>query len=412
MLSSDELTALVAGLESVGTELTEGSFQVQPDDEDIHMAVERRLTELIGDPARKLHHGRSRNDLVATDLKLYVRENTAAVNGQLSQVIQSLVTLAEQHQDTPFPGHTHLQQAQVISLGHLLLARAWSLRGDYLHLREAVGRHNSCPLGSGALGGATVPVDRAWLAKQLGFAGPAPNSVEAVTSRDFVLDILYALTRLGAHLSQLAEDFILWSSQEFGFVTLDDTIATGSSLLAHKKNPDVFELLRGKCGRLAGNLTGLLVTLKGLPGGYNKDLQEDKEPLFDSIETMTSLLPGLQAALEGVSFNTGVIAEKLHPALLSERIVAYLTDKGLPFREAYGICGQAVKLAEDTGLPLTNLSLTRWQELSSAFEEDVIDLLAQPWSVPASGVAGGSNRAAVKAQVKELSEWLESVATV
>lgn len=302
-LSSADTRAIATGLETIRGELEAELFPFRDDDEDIHMAIERRLTELIGEPARKLHFGRSRNDQVTTDLRLYTREQASQIVRAAGRIIAQLVAMAEEHAPVPFPGHTHLQQAQVVSLGHLLLAQATSLQADVIFLDQVAAGLAMCPLGSGALAGSTAQVDREWIATELGFAGPTENSVEAVSSRDFVMDLLYGCCRLGVHLSRLAEDFILWTSQEFGFAVLGDSVATGSSLLAHKKNPDVFELARAKAGRLVGNLTGFLTVLKGLPAGYNKDLQEDKEPLFDSVATLLALLPALEAALQQTEFS-------------------------------------------------------------------------------------------------------------
>ena len=407
LLEQDDLTAIIQGLKGISAEFEQGEFELHEEDEDIHMAIERRLGELIGEPARRLHHGRSRNDQVATDLRLYAIDQTDRVRDLLRQVVRALIDLAGEYAGTPFPGHTHLQQAQVISLGHLLLAHAWSLRSDDEFLTQVQQAASICPLGSAALGGSTAPVDREWIARELGFDSPSDNSVEAVASRDFVMDLLYGLSRLGVHLSRLAEDFILWTSQEFGFVTLDDSVATGSSLLAHKKNPDVFELIRGKSGRLLGNHTGFLATVKGLPSGYNKDLQEDKEPLFDSVDTVLQLLPALEVTLQGVTFNTDRIAAQLSPYLKAERLVQYLTKRGVAFREAYGLAGALVREAESKGVALDDLPLETLREASPAFDEDIRAVLAAAWTIPAEGVMGGSNRAAVERQLQELRGWLE-----
>ncbi|MCH8838404.1 MAG: argininosuccinate lyase [Candidatus Marinimicrobia bacterium] len=407
LLSAGELLAISGGLESIREELAAGKFAFSDDDEDIHMAIERRLEELIGSAANKLHTGRSRNDQVATDLHLFCRESGEQVSAALREVIAVLVVLAEAQASQPFPGHTHLQQAEVLSLGHILLAHATALRSDTgLLERTASDAMAACPLGAGALGGSPVAVDRHWIATELGFAAPAPNSIEAVSSRDCALDLLYALSRLGVHLSRLAEDVILWSSIEFGYATLDDATATGSSLLAHKKNPDVFELARGKSGRLIGHLTGLLTTIKGLPGGYNKDLQEDKEPLFDSVDTALGLLAALKPALEGLTFHSARIVAALSPQLKAQRLVAYLVGKGLAFRQAYGVAGALVSRAEKEGVALEALDLDVFQEESELFGADVLELLHQPWVVPDEGVYGGSSVKSVQEQIKELQGWL------
>jgi argininosuccinate lyase len=407
VLSKDELDAIDGGLEEIGKELEEGEFEFLESDEDIHMAIERRLAERIGGAADKLHHGRSRNDQVATDVRMFMMDHADQIHRVLRGVIKALVNLASGHIHTPFPGHTHLQQAQVVSLGQQLLAHAWSLKSDSELLRSVASSASSCPLGAAALGGSSVPVDRAWIARELGFTSPSANSVEAITSRDFVMDMLYGLSRLGVHLSRLAEDFILWNSQEFGFVVLDDSVATGSSLLAHKKNPDVFELARGKCGRLIGNHTGFMTTMKGLPLGYNKDFQEDKEPLFDSVDTILQILPALEAVLGGVTFQGDTISRALSPMLKAERLVQYLTERGVPFREAYRAAGRLVKTAEDQGIHLEELPIETFRKASDGFEEDILNVLAEEWQIPADGVQGGSNVKSMERQFSELNEWLD-----
>ncbi|UCH10481.1 MAG: argininosuccinate lyase [Fidelibacterota bacterium] len=407
VIDDEELEKIIQGLEGIGEELEEGEFEFLESDEDIHMAIERRLAERIGKPADKLHHGRSRNDQVATDLRLFVMDHSDQIQQALRAVIKVLAELAAEYVDTPFPGHTHLQQAQVVSLGHLLLAHAWSLKSDAELLSAVASSSSSCPLGAAALGGSAAAVDREWIAKELGFTKASENSVEAVTSRDFVLDMLYGLSRLGVHLSRLAEDFILWNSQEFGFIVLDDSVATGSSLLAHKKNPDVFELARGKCGRLVGNHAGFLTTMKGLPLGYNKDFQEDKEPLFDSVDTVLQILPALEAALGGVTFQTDTISQALSPLLKAERIVQYLTERSVPFREAYGAAGRLVKEAENQGILLEKLPIEAYRKVSNVFMKDIQHILAEGWQIPGDGVLGGSHVKSVQRQIKAVNAWLE-----
>lgn len=407
-ISRDDLADIRTGLEGIRQELETDTFEILDGDEDIHMAVERRLGELIGTAAGHLHTGRSRNDLVATDLRLYAREQNDRVAKMLSSVLGQLVTMAETHTETIFPGHTHLQQAEVLSLGHLLLAHAWRLKGDVDLLVHVQTTTSVCPLGAGALGGSPVPVDRDWISRQLGFDRPADNSIEAVESRDYVLDLLYAMSRIGLHLSSLAEDFIIWNSREFGFLTLADSTATGSSLLAHKKNPDVFELIRGKCGRLVGRLTGFMTTIKSLPSGYNKDLQEDKEPLFDAVDTLHLILPALEETLTGVIFIPEKIAGKLSPHLKASRIVRYLAAKGLPFRDAYGIAGSLVREAESKDLDLEQLPLEVMQSLSANIEDDLKDELAEEWLIPDEGVQGGSNKASIARQISILGAWLRN----
>jgi argininosuccinate lyase len=409
-LKANDLTAITKGLQMVGQELSAATFEIRDQDEDIHMAIERRLGELIGAAAGRLHTGRSRNDQVATDLRLYSRDQNNQIVGALIPVLEQLVTMAEGQVETAFPGHTHLQQAEVISLGQILLAHAWRVKGDVDLLTYIKITTSTCPLGAGALGGSPVPVDREWISQELDFDRPAENSVEAVESRDFVLDLLYAISRLGLHLSNLAEDFIIWNSQEFGFLTLDDSVATGSSLLAHKKNPDVFELVRGKCGRLVGHVTGFMTTMKGLPSGYNKDLQEDKEPLFDAVDTLQLILPALKAALKGVIFTPERIAEKLSPTLKTERIVRYMIAKGIPFREAYALAGSLVRESESRGMILDELPLEVMQSVSEAIGTDLKEELSAGWKIPKEGVLGGSSIESLSHQISTLQGWLRNKA--
>ncbi|MFC1481181.1 argininosuccinate lyase [Candidatus Neomarinimicrobiota bacterium] len=405
-ITHDDLEDIQAGFGQISKEWDQG-MPALDGDEDIHMYHERRLTELIGDAGKKLHRGRSRNDQVATGLRLYVRARATELETNLRQVIGILCAKADEHKDWPFPGHTHMQQAQVVSLGHLLAAQAWKLKGDVESMDLVRRSIAECPLGSGALAGTSLAVDREWIAKGLGFNRASQNSVEAVTSRDFVLDMTYVLARLGVHLSQLAEDMILWCSQEFGYAKLGSSTVTGSSLLPHKQNPDVFELARGKAGRLTGNVTGLLAMLKGLPGGYNKDLQEDKEALFDSVETVAGLLPAVDAALKGLSFNREHIESKISAALKSERITQYLIDKGAAFREAYQQAGSLVKHSDELDIPLDQLTAAQIDAVLSDNGKGLQEVLAVGWSVPPDGVVGGSSVASVEKQVETLKEWFD-----
>ncbi|MFC1484302.1 argininosuccinate lyase [Candidatus Neomarinimicrobiota bacterium] len=409
-LKEDDLAAITKGLQMIGQELGAATFEFRGQDEDIHMAIERRLGDLIGAAAGRLHTGRSRNDQVATDLRLYSRDQMDQLVGALIPILEQLVAMAEEQVETAFPGHTHLQQAEVISLGQILLAHAWRVKGDVDLLTCVKSTTSTCPLGAGALGGSPIPVDREWISRDLGFNRPTENSIEAVESRDFVLDLLYAMARLGLHLSSLAEDFIIWNSQEFGFLTLDDSVATGSSLLAHKKNPDVFELIRGKCGRLVGHLTGFMTTMKGLPSGYNKDLQEDKEPLFDAVDTLQLILPALAVALKGVTFTAKRIAEKLSPTLKTERIVRYLTAKEMPFREAYTLAGSLVRESESRGIELHELPLELMQSVTEAIGADLKEELSAGWKIPEEGVLGGSNKESLSRQIGILQGWLRNKA--
>ncbi|MCH7573568.1 MAG: argininosuccinate lyase [Candidatus Marinimicrobia bacterium] len=406
-LTKNDLAVIVDGLDRIGKEFAQqGGDFLTPDDEDIHMGIERRLLELAGEPALKLHYGRSRNDMVATDVLLYLRDACQSLQAEVKGVAGILLDRAQAEAGTPFPAYTHLQQAQPVSLGHLLLAYVTALQKDDRLLSDCLARMDRCPLGSGAVAGSAADVDRQQIASDLGFKRPSANSVEAVGSRDEVADFLYACARLGLHLSRMSEDFILWSSQEFGYVTLDDSTATGSSMLPHKKNPDVFELARGKTGRLIGNLCAVLVTLKGLPSGYNKDLQEDKEAMFDTAETLQTLLPALADTLKGLSFNRTVIEQRMVPELKLERLCERLVSEGVPFREAYRVAQRVALAADKKGLHVDALTVADLQKVDDRLGQQAADLLRGEWSIPDSGVAGGSSAASIKAQVVALRQWL------
>ncbi len=406
ILTPEEAETLVTGLEQVAQEWAQGRFVLQPGDEDIHTANERRLTELVGPVAGKLHTGRSRNDQVATDLRLWLREEIRTLRQELRGLIRTAVERARDEIDLLMPGYTHLQPAQPIRWSHWLLSHAWPWQRDAQRLDQLAERVNVLPLGSGALAGNPFPVDRRFLAQELGFQDVTPNSMDGVSDRDFVAEFLFWASLTMLHLSRLAEDLILYSSREFGFVTLADAYSTGSSLMPQKKNPDSMELLRGKSGRTLGHLTGLLATLKGLPSTYNKDLQEDKEPLFDAVDTLAGALPIAAGVLATLTVHPERMAQALAPEMLATDLADYLVRKGVPFRETHHIAGEAVRLAEERGISLSELPLADLRQLHPAFEEDV----AQVWDFQASveqrDVEGGTSRRAVQAQIQALERWL------
>lgn len=349
VITSDEARAIRSGLQSVGAELESGSFSFAPDDEDIHTAVERRLTELIGPVAGKLHTGRSRNDQVATDMRLWVMEAESRIIAQLARLQRSIVDRADEHAGTIMPGYTHLQRAQPITFGHWLMACFWALerdRGRLLDIRE---RASVMPLGSGAIAGTPYAIDRKALAEQLGFKRFSENSIDAVSDRDFVVELLFTAALFGTHLSRLSESIVLFSTAEFGFVTLSDAYATGSSLMPQKKNPDVFELARGKAGTLIGHLTGLLSTLKGLPSAYDKDLQEDKQPVFAACDALDAMLPVIAGAISTMSVNAGKMAGALDTSMLATEQADQLVSNGLSFRDAHAAVGEALKQGASDG---------------------------------------------------------------
>ncbi len=346
LITDDERQQLLAALAEVADELEQRSFVFADTDEDIHTAIERRVTELAGAAGGKLHTARSRNDQVATDLRLWCKRELRALAGRLVEMQAALLAQAEAAGDTYLPGYTHLQRAQPVLLAHHLLAHGWALGRDVDRLLDALDRMDVSPLGAGALAGSSLPIDPLAAAEELGFASAFQNSLDAVSDRDFVAEALFALALVGVHLSRIGEEWVLWTSAEYGFAVLDDGFATGSSMLPQKKNPDIAELARGKSGRLIGNLTGLLATLKGLPLAYNRDLQEDKEPLFDSVEQVTLAV----AAITGMIATATFVPERMQAAADEEAMAAtdlaeHLVRDGVPFREAHAIVGAHVRAA-------------------------------------------------------------------
>ncbi len=400
LLTDDERDRLVAGLEQVRAEFDAGAFAIRPGDEDIHTAVERRLGELIGPVAGKLHTGRSRNDQVATDLRLYVMQAARDLDAALADLQRAVVDKAEAHLDVLMPGYTHMQQAQPILFSHYLMSFFWKFQRDRERLADVARRTSVLPLGCGAIAGTPFAVDREALAADLGFAAVAENSVDAVADRDFVAEFLAWAALLQAHISTLAEDLIIWAGREFGFVTLDDAYSTGSSLMPQKKNPDPLELMRGKTGRIIGHLSGFLATLKGVPSGYNKDLQEDKEPLFDVVDTLALELPVAAGVIRTLRVNAERMAAALDDAVLATDLADYLVRRGVPFRESHHIVGQAVKRAEALGVALGQMSLDEYRAIHPAFGEDVHAVFDFRRSVEMRRARGGTAPDAVRAQIR------------
>ena len=356
ILTGDEETAVIAALDQVRAELGDGTFAYVSTDEDVHTAVERRVTELAGEAGAKLHTGRSRNDQVATDLRLWCKEALAGVAGATLALQEVLLARAEEAGDAYLPGYTHLQRAQPVLLAHHLLAHLWALQRDIDRLLDCRRRLDVSPLGAGALAGTSLPIDPDGTAADLGFAGRFENSLDATSDRDFVAEALFCLALLGVHLSRLGEEVVLWSSEEFGFLRLDDAYATGSSMLPQKKNPDIAELARGKAGRLIGSLTGFLATLKGLPLAYNRDLQEGSEPLFDSVDQVALGLAALGGLVRTARFDTGRMkAAADDPAAAAVDLAEHLVRGGMPFRTAHAVVGGLVRTSLDGGDPLAEL---------------------------------------------------------
>ena len=394
---------IVAGLGRIRREFERGQFKARPQDEDVHMAIERRLIELIGPVGGKLHTARSRNDQIALDLRLYVRDAGAALRHQIGELRLALGKLARRHADAVMPGFTHLQPAQPVLFAHHLLAYVEMLERDDARLADCLARTNVLPLGSGALAGTTFRIDRAFVARQLGFDAVSENSLDAVSDRDFAAELLAALAILGMHLSRFADEIVLWASQQFAFVTLPDAFATGSSMMPQKKNPDVAELIRGRTGRLYGNLVNLLTTLKGLPLSYNRDLQEDKAPVFDSVDTVAASLEVLCAMVPKLK----VRRDRLRAAAsdgytLATELADYLATKGVPFREAHGVVGAVVQFALAAGRQLEELSLAELRGFSPAFGRDVRRWLTLDAAVKRRKATGGTSPDNVARRLKAL----------
>ncbi len=401
VITKTEAAKLVKGLRAVREEFANGAFVVQPDDEDIHTAVERRLKEIVGEVAGKLHTGRSRNDQVATDMRLFCLDAIANLKSLIAELQRALLAQAGQHVNTVMPGYTHLQRAQPITFAHWCLSYVWQFMRDVDRLNDCAKRTAVLPLGSGALAGNPFAIDRAALAKQLGFNGFSQNSLDGVSDRDFAAELLFCCAMIGLHLSRMAEDLVLYSTAEFGFVTFADAYSTGSSLMPQKKNPDAMELARGKSGRLVGNLVGLLTVLKGLPMTYNKDLQEDKEGLFDSLDTLSLTLQVSAGAVQTLKVNTSKMRAALDPAMLATDVAEYLVRKGVPFREAHHLSGAAVAMAEQKGVQMSELAIGDWRSISEHFGDDIVKVFNFEQSVASRDVAGGTSPRAIKAQIKD-----------
>jgi argininosuccinate lyase len=402
ILEGQEVVAILGALDQVDEELAKGTFAFVESDEDIHTAVERRVTELAGPAGAKLHTGRSRNDQVATDLRLWTRRELIRLGRAIHGLEQVLLTRSEEAGDIYLPGYTHLQRAQPVLLAHHLMAHGWALSRDVDRLLGAIGRMDSCPLGAGALAGSSLPLDPDGVASELGFSTRFENSLDAVSDRDFVAEALFAIALLGVHLSRLGEEMVLWSSAEFGFVTLDDAFATGSSMLPQKKNPDVAELARGKAGRLIGNLTGLLSTLKGLPLSYNKDLQEDKEALFDSVDQMTLVLSAVTGMMGTAHWEPTRMQEAADQESSSAVDLAeWLVERGMPFRQAHSTVGSLVRASLERHVPLAELV-----EADPALGAEAVKLLEPGVAVTRRTSPGAGGPDAVGRQIERFRQRL------
>ena len=409
ILSDDELKKIITGLQGIEEEIEGGIFSFSESLEDIHMNIEARLTEMIGDAGKKLHTGRSRNDQVALDMRLYLRDECTKISVLLKTLLQTLVDAAEKNIDVLIPGYTHLQVAQPVRFGHHLLAYAWKLQRDANRLQHVEEACSFLPLGSGALAGVNYENDREFLRRELGFSSIMLNSMDAVSDRDFILDFLYFASVLGTHLSRLSEELVLWSSSEFNFVRLADAVTTGSSIMPQKRNPDLAELIRGKTGRLNGNLVSLLTILKGLPMTYNRDLQEDKEPLFDSIDTIKLCLEGMEEMIRTMTVNNERMGKSVYSNFSTATDLAdYLVMKGVPFRLSHEIVGNIVRYCEETGKGFFSLKVADIGHFSDAIGDDITDILNPELSTERKRSIGSTARKECLAQIRELRSILSS----
>lgn len=401
VISEDEGRTIEHGLREILEDIESGSVELSADAEDIHMNIEALLIERVGEVGRKLHTARSRNDQVALDTRMYVLREIDEMIDLTRRLQATLVRRAEEHAGVLMPGYTHLQRAQPVLLSHHLMAYFFMFQRDYERLEDCAKRTNVMPLGSAALAGTTYPIDRERVARELGFGRISENSLDAVSDRDFVMELLGCISIVMVHLSRFAEEIVLWASSEFGFVTLDDCYSTGSSIMPQKRNPDSAELVRGKAGRVFGNLIALLATMKGLPLAYNKDMQEDKERLFDSIDTVKGCLTIFERLIDTAVFNVSRMRAALDGGFMTATDVAdYLVRKGVPFRTAHEIVGRIVLFCEQHGISLLDLTLDDWRSYSSVFDADIVDAVDVAASVAARDVYGGTAHNRVAQQIE------------
>ncbi|XP_038670033.1 argininosuccinate lyase [Scyliorhinus canicula] len=407
LLTKTEMDQILNGMDKIAEEWTNGTFEIKEGDEDVHTAHERRLKELIGEAGGKLHTGRSRNDQVVTDMRIWLQDEISVLMGHLQQLIKTMVERAAAEIDILFPGYTHMQRAQPIRWSHWILSHAVALTRDAERLDEIKKRANVLPLGSGAIAGNPFKIDRDFLRKELQFDAISLNSMDATSGRDFVAEIMFWCSLCMIHLSKISEDLIIYSTAEFGFVSLSDAYSTGSSLMPQKKNADSLELIRGKTGSVFGRFSGFLMTLKGLPSTYNKDLQEDKEAMFESIDTVTAVLQVASGVISTLKVHEDVMKKALSPNMLATDLAYYLVRKKMPFREAHSASGGAVHLAEKKGIEMNELSLDDLKTISPLFESDVSKIWNYTNSVEQYAAAGGTARSSVMSQIEQLRAWLK-----
>ena len=377
IIEESDKVAIINGLNSILTDIENGHLEFTPEHEDIHSFVEAHLIERIGEPGKKLHTGRSRNDQVALDMKLYVRDEVVELDSLLKTLLQSIMKVMEENTETFMPGFTHLQKAQPVTLAHHFGAYFEMFKRDRSRLTDIYDRMNYCPLGAGALAGTTYPLDREYTASLLNFDGPTLNSMDSVSDRDYVIELMSALSTIMMHLSRFCEEIIIWNSNEYRFVNIDDSYSTGSSIMPQKKNPDIAELIRGKTGRVYGALTSILTTMKGIPLAYNKDMQEDKEFAFDAIDTTKGCIPLFTGMIDTMTFNKDVMESSAKNGFTNATDAAdYLVNHGVPFRDAHGIVGQLVLFCEGKGISLDDMTLDEFKAISPVFEEDIYDAIS------------------------------------
>ena len=377
IIEESDKVAIINGLNSILTDIENGHLEFTPEHEDIHSFVEAHLIERIGEPGKKLHTGRSRNDQVALDMKLYVRDEVVELDSLLKTLLQSIMKVMEENTETFMPGFTHLQKAQPVTLAHHFGAYFEMFKRDRSRLTDIYDRMNYCPLGAGALAGTTYPLDREYTASLLNFDGPTLNSMDSVSDRDYVIELMSALSTIMMHLSRFCEEIIIWNSNEYRFVNIDDSYSTGSSIMPQKKNPDIAELIRGKTGRVYGALTSILTTMKGIPLAYNKDMQEDKEFAFDAIDTTKGCIALFTGMIDTMTFNKDVMESSAKNGFTNATDAAdYLVNHGVPFRDAHGIVGQLVLFCEGKGISLDDMTLDEFKAISPVFEEDIYDAIS------------------------------------
>ena len=408
ILTEEERDQILEGLDGILKDVENGTLEITSEYEDIHSFVEANLIDRIGDPGKKLHTGRSRNDQVALDMKLYVRDEIDEIDGELKELLTELLSLMSDNVETYMPGFTHLQKAQPVTLAHHVGAYFEMFRRDRERMADIRRRMNLCPLGAGALAGTTYPLDREYTARLLGFDGPTRNSMDSVSDRDYVIELLSALSTVMMHLSRFSEEIILWNSNEYRFVEIDDAYSTGSSIMPQKKNPDIAELLRGKTGRVYGALISILTTMKGIPLAYNKDMQEDKELTFDAIDTVKGCLRLFTGMISTMEFRRDVMEASAKNGFTNATDAAdYLVNHGVPFRDAHGIVGRLVLLCIDRGISMDELPLEEYQKISPVFEEDIYDAVSMKTCVEKRETYGAPGPGVMKKVIAVNREYLE-----